>query len=44
VISGLKDAQKALTALNIADIAAIRDTNAKVVGTLTKYQIELTKV
>jgi cell fate (sporulation/competence/biofilm development) regulator YlbF (YheA/YmcA/DUF963 family) len=44
VISGLKEAQKALTALNIADINAIRDTNAKVVGTLTKYQIELTKV
>jgi cell fate (sporulation/competence/biofilm development) regulator YlbF (YheA/YmcA/DUF963 family) len=44
VISGLKDAQKALVALNIADIAAIRDANAKIVGTLTKYQIELTKV
>jgi cell fate (sporulation/competence/biofilm development) regulator YlbF (YheA/YmcA/DUF963 family) len=44
VINGLRDAQKALIALNIADIAAIRDANAKIVGTLTKYQIELTKV
>jgi hypothetical protein len=44
VINGLRDAQKALIALNIADVAAIRDTNAKIVGTLTKYQIELTKV
>jgi hypothetical protein len=44
VITGLRDAQKALIALNIADIAAIRDANAKIVGTLTKYQIELTKV
>jgi cell fate (sporulation/competence/biofilm development) regulator YlbF (YheA/YmcA/DUF963 family) len=44
VIAGLKEAQKALVALNIADITAIRDANAKIVGTLTKYQIELTKV
>jgi cell fate (sporulation/competence/biofilm development) regulator YlbF (YheA/YmcA/DUF963 family) len=44
VINGLRDAQKALIALNIADINAIRDANAKIVGTLTKYQIELTKV
>jgi cell fate (sporulation/competence/biofilm development) regulator YlbF (YheA/YmcA/DUF963 family) len=44
VINGLRDAQKALIALNIADITAIRDANAKIVGTLTKYQIELTKV
>jgi len=44
VINGLKDAQKALTTLNIADITAIRDANTKIVGTLTKYQIELTKV
>jgi cell fate (sporulation/competence/biofilm development) regulator YlbF (YheA/YmcA/DUF963 family) len=44
VINGLRDAQKALIALNIADINVIRDANAKIVGTLTKYQIELTKV
>jgi len=44
VINGLRDAQKALMALNIADVAAIRDANAKIVGTLAKYQIELTKV
>jgi len=44
VINNLKDAQKALTVLNIADIAAIRDINTKIVGTLTKYQIELTKM
>lgn len=44
VISGLRDAQKALMTLNIADVAAIRDANAKIVGTLAKYQIELTKV
>jgi cell fate (sporulation/competence/biofilm development) regulator YlbF (YheA/YmcA/DUF963 family) len=44
VINGLREAQKALVALNIADINAIRDANAKIVGTLTKYQIELTKV
>jgi cell fate (sporulation/competence/biofilm development) regulator YlbF (YheA/YmcA/DUF963 family) len=44
VISGLREAQKTLMALNIADVAAIRDANAKIVGTLAKYQIELTKV
>jgi len=44
VINGLRDAQKALMALNIADVAAIRDANTKIVGTLAKYQIELTKV
>jgi cell fate (sporulation/competence/biofilm development) regulator YlbF (YheA/YmcA/DUF963 family) len=44
VINGLREAQKALMALNIADVGAIRDANAKIVGTLAKYQIELTKV
>jgi cell fate (sporulation/competence/biofilm development) regulator YlbF (YheA/YmcA/DUF963 family) len=44
VINGLRDAQKALIMLNIADITLIRDTNTKIVGTLTKYQIELTKM